>query len=315
MANLRDLEELKRLGAGRPRRRAWRRLPRGVQDVWRAGALEPDAERAADDRAGARDRREPQAGGRHEVASFGGADRGGLPCRCLKFKAKSCRFWRRTAIPESYVAGATVLNREGPRFSRDIDIFHDREESVARLPTRTRPCSPIAASTCNGCGASPGLHVAVAERGGAKHEAGMGARQRLPVLSDRQGRTLRLSAAYLRPAANKALAAAGRREPRDVLDLLYIHERHVRLGAVIWAAVAKDPGYSPESLIAEIRRNARYRGDDYADLALTERVDAGEVVRKLARHPRRGGGVRAGHARRQGRTCLSRVRRASATRP
>src|SRR6202044_361808 len=74
-------------------------------------------------------------------------------------------------------------------------------------------------------------------------------------------------------ATNKAWAAAGRREPRDVLDLLTIHDRRVPVGAVVWAAVAKDPGYSPESLIAEIRRNARYRQDDYADLAITEQVD------------------------------------------
>jgi hypothetical protein len=82
-------------------------------------------------------------------------------------------------------------------------------------------------------------------------------------------------------ATNKALAAAGRREPRDVLDLLYIHERHLPLGAVIWAAVAKDPGYAPESLIAEIRRNARYQADDYADLDLVEPVDAAVVSRRL----------------------------------
>src|ERR1700723_1847075 len=31
-------------------------------------------------------------------------------------------------------------------------------------------------------------------------------------------------------ATNKALAAAGRREPRDVLDLIYIDERHLPLG-------------------------------------------------------------------------------------
>jgi len=34
--------------------------------------------------------------------------------------------------PESYVAGATALNPDGPRFSADIDIFHDREEGVAQ---------------------------------------------------------------------------------------------------------------------------------------------------------------------------------------
>ena len=33
--------------------------------------------------------------------------------------------------PESYVAGATPLNRNAPRISSDIDVFHDREERVA----------------------------------------------------------------------------------------------------------------------------------------------------------------------------------------
>jgi hypothetical protein len=84
-------------------------------------------------------------------------------------------------------------------------------------------------------------------------------------------------------AVNKALAAAGRREPRDVLDLLAIHDRHVPLGTVAWAAVAKAPGFSPESMVGEIRRNARYRADDYGDLQLAEPIDAGEVARRLRR--------------------------------
>jgi hypothetical protein len=33
--------------------------------------------------------------------------------------------------PESYVAGATPINRDAPRYSADIDIFHDREDRVA----------------------------------------------------------------------------------------------------------------------------------------------------------------------------------------
>jgi len=33
--------------------------------------------------------------------------------------------------PESYVAGAAPLNRDAPRISGDIDLFHDREERVA----------------------------------------------------------------------------------------------------------------------------------------------------------------------------------------
>src|SRR5260370_12215606 len=37
--------------------------------------------------------------------------------------------------PESYVAGATPLNRDAPRYSGDIDVFHDREDRVASAAT------------------------------------------------------------------------------------------------------------------------------------------------------------------------------------
>jgi hypothetical protein len=33
--------------------------------------------------------------------------------------------------PESYVAGSTPLNRDAPRYSSDIDVFHDRAERVS----------------------------------------------------------------------------------------------------------------------------------------------------------------------------------------
>jgi hypothetical protein len=33
--------------------------------------------------------------------------------------------------PESYVAGATPLNRDAPRFSAEIYVFHDRQERAA----------------------------------------------------------------------------------------------------------------------------------------------------------------------------------------
>ena len=36
--------------------------------------------------------------------------------------------------PESYVAGATGLHRaaDTPRFSEDLDLFHDLEDSIAQ---------------------------------------------------------------------------------------------------------------------------------------------------------------------------------------
>lgn len=82
-------------------------------------------------------------------------------------------------------------------------------------------------------------------------------------------------------ATNKALAAAGRREPRDIIDLLAIHERYLPLGAVVWAACAKDPGFSPEGLIAEIRRSARYQQADYDRLENETAFDATATARAL----------------------------------
>jgi hypothetical protein len=183
--------------------------------------------------------------------------------------------------PESYVAGASVLNQDGPRFSGDIDIFHDREESVAQAADADTTLLAENGFAIQWLRREPGIHAAVVQRRGES--------TKLEWVRDSDFRFFptvkddlfgyRLHIADL--ATNKALAAAGRREPRDVLDLLYIHERHLPLGAVIWAAVAKDPGYSPESLITEIRRNARYRADDYADLNLTEPVDAAAVSKRL----------------------------------
>jgi hypothetical protein len=180
--------------------------------------------------------------------------------------------------PESYVADAAALNREGPRYSEDIDIFHDREESVADDDAMLLEQNRFAVRWLR---REPGLHAIVAERHGeeARLEWARDSDFRFfPTIRDELfGYRLH----FFDLATNKVLAAAGRQEPRDILDLLFIHERCISLGAVIWAAVAKDPSYSPEGLIAEIRRNARYRQDDYDDLALAAPVDAAAVARSL----------------------------------
>ena len=179
--------------------------------------------------------------------------------------------------PESYVAGGTVLNRSGPR----IDIFHDREAAVAHVAARDAETLETTGFEIEWLRREPGLHAAIVR------DAGDGTRLEWARDSDFRhfaavpdtlfGYRLHI----LDLATNKALVAAGRREPRDVLDLLHVHEHHLPLGAVIWAAVAKDPGFSPESLIGEIRRNARYRADDYADLQTDVPIDAGDVSVRL----------------------------------
>lgn len=183
--------------------------------------------------------------------------------------------------PESYVAGSTPLHRDGPRFSGDIDIFHHREEQVAAAATADAAILTGDGFAVEWLRRDSGIYAAAVQRRGesTKLEWVRDSDFRFyPALADE------LFGYALHPidiATNKALAAAGRQAPRDALDLLYIHEKHLPLGAVIWAAVSKDPGYSPESLIAEIRRNARYRADEYEALSMAEPIDAGDVARRL----------------------------------
>jgi hypothetical protein len=79
-------------------------------------------------------------------------------------------------------------------------------------------------------------------------------------------------------AMNKVMAAAGRREVRDLVDLVTIDETILPLGAVIWAAVEKAPGFTPEGLIAEIRRNASYPLSEWRALVMTEPLEPAAIM-------------------------------------
>ncbi len=73
-------------------------------------------------------------------------------------------------------------------------------------------------------------------------------------------------------ATNKVMAAAGHREVRDLVDVVTIHETILPIGAVIWAAVEKSPGFTPEGLIAEIRRNAPKKQKEFVGQMPTDKV-------------------------------------------
>jgi hypothetical protein len=74
-------------------------------------------------------------------------------------------------------------------------------------------------------------------------------------------------------AVNKALALAGRDEPRDFVDILFIHDRILPLGALCWAAAGKDPGFTPLSLLELLKRRGRYRPEDFTRLELAVPFD------------------------------------------
>jgi hypothetical protein len=82
-------------------------------------------------------------------------------------------------------------------------------------------------------------------------------------------------------ATNKVAAAYGRREPRDVVDLLTIHARILPLGAAIWASAGKALGFTPEGIVNEIRRVAHYTEADFRRVASDPPVDPVAVMTRL----------------------------------
>jgi hypothetical protein len=63
--------------------------------------------------------------------------------------------------PESYVAGSAYLTRRGSRFSGDIDIFHDREERVARAANQDADTLQAAGSRAHWQVREPTFHRAL----------------------------------------------------------------------------------------------------------------------------------------------------------
>ena len=175
--------------------------------------------------------------------------------------------------PESYVAGATPLNRNAPRYSADIDIFHDREERVASAAMKDAATLEDAGYQVSWLRQLPAVYAAEVTR----HDGAT----RLEWLADSDFRffptmpdaTFGYLLHVVDLATNKAMAAAGRREVRDLVDLVTIHETILPLGAVVWAAAEKSPGFTPEGLIAEIRRNSNYPAAEWNALQMTMPFD------------------------------------------
>lgn len=183
--------------------------------------------------------------------------------------------------PESYVAGSTPLNLEAPRYSGDIDVFHDREERVARAAAEDSAILQEQGFTLEWLRREPNYYSVLVRRAdeATKLEWVVDSDFRFfPAQRDE------LFGYVLHPldlATNKVMAAAGRREPRDVVDLVMIHEQVLPLGAVVWAAVGKSLGFTPEGLINEIRRLARYTEADFRRVASDPPVDPHFTMTRL----------------------------------
>lgn len=192
-----------------------------------------------------------------------------------EFQREVLRLLAQFRSPESYLAGGTVINQaaDTPRFSDDLDLFHEAEEAVIR-------CAEADAKVLHDAGFSlswklrrPAFQRVVASKEGQSVRldwAVDSAFRFFPVERDKElGFRLHLADA----ATNKALALAGRSEARDLVDVLHLHESYLSLGAICWAACAKDPGFTPEFLLQEMGRNARFQPVEFEALALARPFD------------------------------------------
>jgi hypothetical protein len=68
--------------------------------------------------------------------------------------------------PESYVAGSTPLNRNAPRYSADIDVFHDREERVAQAAEQDGALLQEHGYSLQWLRRDPAIHTVMAARTG-----------------------------------------------------------------------------------------------------------------------------------------------------
>lgn len=190
-----------------------------------------------------------------------------------KLQSKILRLLAAHRDPESYVAGSTPLNRGLLRSSGDIDIFHDREERVGRASQEDSAVLEAEGLEVIWLRREPLIYTAEIR------EADEFTRLEWVVDSDfRFFPTVKdeLFGYVLHPvdlAANKAMAAVGRRKPADLVDLLAIDDQILPLGAVVWAAVEKASGFTPEGLIAEIRRTSNYRAEELQSVPTTEPID------------------------------------------
>ena len=181
----------------------------------------------------------------------------------------------------SYVAGSTPLNRDGKRISADIDVFNDSAERASEAADVGAARLLAHGFTLQWVRRSGGTHTLIAERDGEK--------VKLEWVADSDFRFFPpvpdpLFGYMLHPidlATNKVIAAADRRELRDIVDLVSIHKDVLPLGALIWAAVEKSPGLSPEAMLAEIRRNAHHPRAAWAALSSEQPIDPETTLAEL----------------------------------
>ena len=192
-----------------------------------------------------------------------------------EFQRRVLRLLAQNRGPESFVAGGAVINAasNSPRYSDDVDVFHDAVESVATASAADTTALERAGFVVEWLVSRPEFQRAVVSREGQSLRLEWtqdSAYRFFPVQEDAEF-GWRLHLADL--ATNKVLALAGRWEVRDFVDTLYLDGCFASLGLLAWAAAGKDPGLTPALILEQANRFNRLRPEDFLLVLGTDRFD------------------------------------------
>lgn len=199
-----------------------------------------------------------------------------------KFESEVLLLLAAQRSPDSYVGGATVLHQspDSPRASQDVDLFHDEEDAVQAAVQADVQALQRTGYAVEVQQPQPGFGRAFVARAGEKTKIEWvrdSAFRFFPVEPDSQ---LGWRLNFWDAATNKLLAFAGRMKLRDYLDVMFLHEQHLHLGALAWAAAGKDPGMNAEWIVDWGGRQARLQGQDAGPLNLKQPPDFQDLRRR-----------------------------------
>ena len=156
----------------------------------------------------------------------------------------------------SYLAGGAALHigPAGERFSNDLDFFHSAADTANQTFVTDAGVLRNAGCEVKTIAEHRGFVSAVVRRDGEStildwaHESSW---RFLPLVDIASGGVM------LHPidlAINKLVALANRREPRDVVDVIFADMHILPFPALVWAVVEKNPGLNPASYLEQFRR-------------------------------------------------------------
>lgn len=192
-----------------------------------------------------------------------------------QFQSEVLNLIKKNRNPDSYVAGGVAINRSAdtPRYSNDIDFFHDADEAVrlsAEADMNILIKNKFKIQKIIDQTSFIRVVISKGDNDLKLDWARDTAFRFFPLLPDKE---LGCRLHDIDLAINKCLTLANRSEVRDIIDLLALSKEHLSLESLVFAACGKDPGFTPPLLFDFMRRHSVIRPDLLESESLAIKID------------------------------------------